>query len=376
MENTAEDKRRNVLISSLDAGIESLTSQSDQIIALYSGLRAEIQSYTERIKRSYMQAMKTLLAGGEHAESTLEELQIQLTEKRIGFLSDAIEHGINNIMKTVNSSLWFGERNTYLEIIDKIRDDFKQVKAEPDSRDKNLQILTTDINEISRLIHRLKGDKKRSRLRLPFQIILWGLPIVIGIWASGRLTFNQNIIVLLFLFIIAGLAFTASKFRLQSRVSVISRMANFFKANALHLIQIPILIGAVVFITLQPINNTIVKSRMKINVGETPPTLKKGSAFNLPYSIFYDHESPAVGVKVRLSAPGILNDDVEESFKVITASAKKGGEFKVNIPDDIPEGNYAFELTVSFDASRAITFPSVKKRGFHRNTKNFEISIE
>jgi len=86
--------------------------------------------------------------------------------------------------------------------------------------------------------------------------------------------------------------------------------------------------------------------------------------------------SPAVGVKVILSAPGILEDNEIESFNVITASAKKTGEFKVNIPNDIPEGNYIVELTVSFDASRAISFPSVKKRGFHINTQNFEISIE
>ncbi|MCK5343845.1 MAG: hypothetical protein KAR20_10600, partial [Candidatus Heimdallarchaeota archaeon] len=323
--------------------------------------------------------IKNLLADGEHAESTLDELQILLAEKRVGFLSDAIEYGLNNIIKSVNSPLWFGERNAYLETIDKIRDNLKQVKAEPESRDKNLEILTTDINEISRLINRLKGDEKRSRLRLPLQMILWGLPIVIGIWASGRLTFSQNILTLLFLFVIAALVFTASKFKLHSRISVFSRMAGYLKANTLKgmtLIQIPILIGAIGFMLIGPISDTIVKSRMEINVGETPQTLKKGSAFDLPFSIFYDHKSPAVGVKVKLSAPGILNNDLEKSFNVLTISSKKSGEFKVNIPADIPEGHYVFELTVSFDASRAITLPTIKKRGFHRKTESFEISIE
>ena len=167
MEETAENSRREELISLLDNGIESLAIQSDQIIALHAGLRSEIQSFTDRINSSYMKAIKNLLAGGGHAESKLEELQIQLDEKRVGFLSDSIEYGIRNITQTVNSSLWFGERNAYLEILDKIRDNLKQVKSEPESRDNNIKLLSTSLSEITRLIQRLKGDEKRSRLRSP-----------------------------------------------------------------------------------------------------------------------------------------------------------------------------------------------------------------
>lgn len=380
MEDRTTENRMNALISSLDAGIESLTSESAQISALHPELRAEIHSYTQRISRSYMQAMKNLLAGGSHAEAFIEELQIQLTEKRIAFLTSAIEYTVNNIKKTVNSPLWFGERNTYLEAIDKIRDDFQKVNAEPDSRDRNLQILITNMEETSRIIHRLKGDGKRSRLRRPFQIILWGLPIVVGVWASGRLTFSQNTIILLFLFLIAALAFAASKFRLQSRVHIIS---NYFKsspsnwsASIQFIITIPLVIGALGIALLGPFSDFLVESRMKINVGETPPTLKKGSILTIPYRLFYDHESPAVGVKVRLSFPGILKGDRMKSFNVITESSGKTGDFQIKIPDDIPEGSYLFELTVSFDASRAISVPFIRKRSFHTKTQYFEISIE
>ena len=156
-------------------------------------------------------------------------------------------------------------------------------------------------------------------------------------------------------------------------------MVSYFKNNTIRgltLIQIPILIGAMSFTFIKPINDMIVEARMEINLGETPQTLKKGSEYDLPYSISYEHKTPAVGVKVRLTAPGILNEKLEERFNAITKSARKSGEFKIKIPDDIPEGHYAFELTTLFDASRAISFPTIKKRGFHIKTTSFEFSIK
>lgn len=96
---------------------------------------------------------------------------------------------------------------------------------------KNLEILTTDINEIDRLSNRLKEDEKRSRLWIPFKIILWGFPIVIGIWASGRLTLTYNILILFILFFIAALTFTASKLKLHSPVSSFSRIVSYLKEN-------------------------------------------------------------------------------------------------------------------------------------------------
>jgi hypothetical protein len=221
----------------------------------------------------------------------------------------------------------------------------------------------------------MESEENRTQVRAPLQFIAWGSPIIIGLLVSGKLSSAQIAMAVGILLGASILIYFALRSGIVSRIKL--RGPSFTIWAILICIPVYIYIFFMLgSIALQEINEAVIKSRMDIALGPPEGPVTPNSEVNVPFSLYYDHETPAVGVSVRLESPGIIQSLKGIYYNALTSNQAQTGSFLVSIPNDIPQGVYQMELNVSYTAGAWIDFPFFHGRQLHRETDSIELVVE
>ena len=366
------------LIRSIDHGLHDLNQDRSFIVLLVPSLVAEVDNVRKSLTDWYSKILKQIALGDDQgAENDLCNLLSRITTSRLGLLSEAAETATDRIYRIIRNPFWLGERNTYLEAIELVRTTLRNVESEDPN--KALLQLVSSIQDVLKLERRMEGEERRAQFRLPIQVVFWGLPIIVGIWISGKFSSIQNLIILGLLFGIVIITFSAVKFRILSRINIhqwFRRSIRMIPSQATTFVQIFFAMFMIALFLTPIINDIVVQHRMKATFGPLPTLIARGAEIRVPYRVYYDHQLAALGVKVYFSAPGIIEVDRKAEFNALSSSRPKVGMFQIRVPDDIPPGLYLFELRVSFTALSASRIPFFRKHKFYIINRSMEVEVE
>ena len=348
-------------ISLIDQDFEALKEEKSIIRALNPRLEAEILALESRTKSSYSETLKEAVLGkGNEATAALSELRNRLREARIRILSETVQDSTERIEKTIASPFWLGEQSTYLEDLDRIREKARNTSGSDPQR--ILRQLTSCLGDIAHIRRQLDSDERRIRVRLPIQIILWGLPIIIGLWVSGKLSPGHKLLALGLLLAVALGSYISVRFRLFSRISGLRRLREVISRSpyrALTLIQVPVVIALLMVLAGSPIDAFLIEHRMDLSLGPLQQPIARGSHVSVPYRVYYGSPTPALDVQLIFEAPGMDPALSETRLHAQTNSGAETGAFDVSVPGDLPPGLYTMRLRADFTAGRILHLPNV-----------------
>jgi len=167
-----------------------------------------------QIQRVYLdttQAMASIvgpaLSDENEARRLLLETLDSLQKGRSRCLRDFLVDIVPKAKKRILQSFWLQGQVSYLSELSTIEESLKKAEW---GKPKDTVVLSTCLSEFDNLLSRIEDEKKMTRFRGPLRIVLWGLPIWIGIVLSGRFGLWGNFFCLLAIFLTACVAFLAS----------------------------------------------------------------------------------------------------------------------------------------------------------------------
>ena len=374
MQETTESTRKR-LIEAIDRDLESVLRERAEISSLSPSLVTRFEDLHAQISESFTRLLKRVaLEQNQDVDSLLQDALDELTRRRAHLLIEAARSATERVDRTITSPLWIGERSAYTRGVQSLRRTLQEIESlEP----KNIiRRVGVTLEEVASLNNQVAIDERRSRVRLPFQVLVWGLPIVVGIWVSGKLTTSQNAIAFSVVVGMAVLSYGLLRFSLLWQIKParwVRRLLALERHRAMVLLQIPLILTVVSFSLLEPLDRHIIRSRLEVEVGPVPSSIARGSELNVPFRVKYLHPRPVVAVQVVFEAPGIAKEEKEEWFNALGQLAETG-DFSVAIPGDIPSGRYSLDLEVSFIADRWLFWG--RKRASYSVQDTVDILIE
>lgn len=362
-------------INTIEDSIYNMKREIELVDKLDSKFLKEQTFLIEQIEKKFFNIIKDNIDNEKELEHSLNNIYEELQKNEIDFLNKFIEKQVYFLNNKVNSFLWYGERTSNLEQLDIIKNDLISLKKSNQNLNKVVKELRNKLDIIQKLNLRIMSDEKRSQFTIPFKILLWGLPIIIGIWASKQFTDEEIFIYLFLLLIFSVSSYFFNKFKLIN-INILKNILNILKKIHISSVIIPfifLLMFADIGITM--INKYIAKSTMNLVLENIKKEVKKGELLNIPYSLNYKDSIPAVDVNISVNASGLTNNYYSTKLKAISNNKSFLSGFNILIPEDIPSGVYIIEIDVAYEVIDNISFSDKKKRTKYYKEKSFEINV-
>jgi hypothetical protein len=307
----------------------------------------------EQANTSYTKAMRLILAGDdEKGVADLESLVDLLSKQQVSLLNAAILQVTTTVKQIVEKPLWIGDPETFLRPLNETQKKHASlnsvcgVSAESDSRTELRQLLTEAID----LLGRLDIFTRKAKYRLPFQILVWGSPILSGLVISGRFTTLQDL-----LFFIALVVFAMVSGCIQSRM--IGKTADRRRSilatllegtglpSELSLLAMSVIVVGLIFFLLTILAGHLVTQPMRLKFSQAPTAegYRRGGEFDLEYTVAYSGAGPAFDVSCDIKAPGFSVLAKPQTIPAV-AGIEVPLSFRISIPELIPVGTYTLEV--------------------------------
>ena len=168
-------------------------------------LPTEISNFLGRMNNKYTSAIEKIVRDDKSGLSDLKEILVNINEMRLQQYQKAVNHTLQLTKNELKSAFWLTDQLTISQKINDIEKkifliDSSLTSKEPDRIENLIQSYTEQINMLLGLQDSLKIERHRSRFNLPLKVLFWSIPILIGIWITGK--FNNNTIIFLILIII------------------------------------------------------------------------------------------------------------------------------------------------------------------------------
>ena len=254
---------------------------------------------------------------------------------------------------------------------------------EPTEIEKSINLYRDQINALSNIQNNFQGERIRSRRDISLKVLIWGIPILIGIWISDKFD-NSSIftfIVIMFMLAILSYLFVGSRqfegIVSQNKVILIvfffilivilslwqfyAPISSYFNINLedareKSLFVIPlILVTFVAMVTFLFGPGGISAKFGERKFAVTIPTIDKNFSpedrIVIPYSLENKRSGVITEIGVSTFAPGLhmFSEGKYILYKSMGGKSTENGEIKfLHVPTKAVPGEYTAELKWSF----------------------------
>ena len=295
-------------------------------------LPTEISNFLGRMNNKYTSAIEKIVRDDKSGLSDLKEILVNINEMRLQQYQKAVNHTLQLTKNELKSAFWLTDQLTISQKINDIEKkifliDSSLTSKEPDRIENLIQSYTEQINMLLGLQDSLKIERHRSRFNLPLKVLFWSIPILIGIWISGK--FNNNTIIFLILIIIfssiLSYLFVGSQQFLKvvtyNKITIIiasliiiigilfwqfyTAILPYFDINSDDIILLPIISFVVLFQIYSPILEQLNKSKFKVEIPKLDRSYSPGDKITIQYSLRNTCPSILTKIGVQIFAPGL-----------------------------------------------------------------------
>ncbi len=345
-------------------------------------LPSEIATFLERMNSRYASAIEKIVRDDESGYSDLEDILVSVNETRLQQYQKAAKFMLQMTRKDLKNAFWFKDQFTLSQRIDDIeksilRIDSSLTSKEPMKIEESINLYRDQINTLARIQDTFQSERSRSRLNISLKIFLWSIPILIGIWISGKFD-NSTIfafIVLISLLAVSSYLFVGSK-RFEEVISqnkiilVISLfvlivvlflwhfytpISSYFNTNITEpfglLMAIIGLAFAMVAAFLKNIPETLAKRNFVVVISAIDENFSPRDEIIIPYSMENKRSCVITEIGVSIFAPGlsVLSEGKNILYKSMGGKSTKNGELKLlEVPEEAVPGEYTVELNWRF----------------------------
>ena len=348
-------------------------------------LPSEISNFLDRMNSRYASAIEKIVREDQSGYSDLEDILASVNETRLQQYQKAAKSMLQITRKELKSAFWFRDQFSLSQRIDDIEKrilevDASQTSKEPTKIEKSIDHYRDQINALGGIQNSFQWERRHSRLGISLKVLLWSVPILIGIWISGKFDNSTIFAFIVIIFLFAGLSylFVGSK-----------RFEGVISQNKVILIILLFILIGVIFswqfytpISSYFINNygdesglatlmgiftitittliaffsiEIPKTLAKRNFVVVIPTIDKNysSEDEIVISYSLENKRPDVITEIGASifAPGlsVLSKGENILYKSMGGKSTENGELKLlQVPKEAVPGEYTVELNWSF----------------------------
>ena len=380
-----EDKNLlDVVKSSLKVLEEDISFLRDFDVSLPS----EISNFLERMNSRYASAIEKIVREDESGYSDLDDILVSINETRLQQYQKAAKSMLQMTRKELKSAFWFRDQFSLSQRINDIEKRILEIDSsltskEPTESEKSINLYRDQINALSGIQNSFQGERIRSRLSISSKVLIWGIPILIGIWISNKFDntaifafmvtmfifaalsylfvgskqfegiVNQNKVILLVFFFILVLIISLWQFH--------TPISSYFNINLEDAIKTSQLVIPLIIVTTSLMiiflsgSSSISAKLAKRKFAVTIPTIDKNFSPEDRIVIHYSLENKRSGViteiGVNIFAPGLHVSSEGKNIlcKSMGGKSTENGEIKLlKVPIKTVPGEYTAELKWSF----------------------------
>jgi len=376
---------------SLDVVKSSLKVLEDDISFLRDfevSLPSETSNFLERMNSRYASAIEKIVREDESGYSDLEDILVSVNETRLQQYQKAAKSMLQMTRKELKSAFWFRDQFSLSQRIDDIEKRILEIDSsltskEPTEIEKSVNLYRDQINALSKIQSNFQGERIRSRRDTSLKVLIWGIPILIGIWISDKFD-NSAIfafIVVMFMFTILSYLFVGSKqfegIVSQNKVLLIvfffilivmislwqfyAPISSYFNINLedareKSLFAIPIILTA--FVTMVTvlfgtggISAKFGERKFAVTIPAVDKNFSPVDEIVIPYSLENKRSGVITEIGVSIFAPGlhVFSEGKKILHKSMGGKSTENGEIKfLQVPIKAVPGEYTAELKWSF----------------------------
>lgn len=375
----------------LDAAKSSIKVLEEDISFLRDfdvSLPSEILNFLDRMNSRYASAIEKIVREDESGYSDLEDILASVNETRLQQYQKAAKSMLQITRKELKSAFWFRDQFSLSQRIADIEKRIFEVDSsltskEPTEIEKTIDRYRDQIKALGEIQNSFLGERHRSRRDISLKVLFWSIPILIGIWISGKFD-NSTIfafIVIIFLFAALSYLFVGSKRfeRVISQNKVIltislcilivviflwlfyAPISSFFNINFEGAPTLMSVVGIVTSMVVMVVaTRAIISMRFsetfaRRNFGVIIPTIEKNISprdeIVIPYSLENKRSGVITEIGVSIFAPGlsVLSEGKTILYKSMGGKSTENGELKLlEVPKETFPGEYTVELNWSF----------------------------
>lgn len=377
---------------SLDVVKSSLKVLEDDISFLRDfevSLPSETSNFLERMNSRYASAIEKIVREDESGYSDLEDILVNVNETRLQQYQKAAKFMLQMTRKELKSAFWFRDQFSLSQRIDDIEKRILEIDSsltskEPTEIEKSINLYRDQINALSNIQNNFQGERIRSRRDISLKVLIWGIPILIGIWISDKFD-NSTIftfIVVMFMLAILSYLFVGSKqfegIVSQNKVMLIvfffiliviislwqfyDPISSYFNINleysrekSLSLITSLLVITFAGMTTLLfgpgSISAKLAERKFTVTIPTIDKNFSPGGEIVIPYSLENKRSGVITEIGVSIFAPGlyVFSEGKKILYKSMAGKSTENGEIKfLHVPTKAVPGEYTAELKWSF----------------------------
>jgi hypothetical protein len=372
----------------LDVVKSSLKVLEDDISFLRDfdvSLPSEISNFLERMNSRYASAIEKIVREDESGYSDLEDILVSVNETRLQQYQKAAKSMLQITRKELKSAFWFRDQFSLSQRIEDIEKRILEIDSsltskEPTEIEKSINLYSDQINALGWIQNSFQLERRRSRLGMSLKVLFWSIPILIGIWVSGK--FNNSTIFafigIILLFAILSYLFVGSK-RFEGVISqnkvilgialfvlivviflwrFYTPISSYFNINYGDVSTLVTMMGifTIFIITIMALFSTeIPKTLAKRNFVVVIPAIDKNFSprdeIVIPYSLENKRSGVITEIGVSIFAPGlsVLSEGKTILHKSMGGKSTENGELKLlQVPKEAVPGEYTVELNWRF----------------------------
>lgn len=391
----------------LDAAKSSIKVLEEDISFLRDfdvSLPSEILNFLDRMNSRYASAIEKIVREDESGYSDLEDILASVNETRLQQYQKAAKSMLQITRKELKSAFWFRDQFSLSQRIADIEKRILEVDSsltskEPTEIEKTIDRYRDQIKALGEIQNSFLGERHRSRRDISLKVLFWSIPILIGIWISGK--FDDitifAFIVIIFLFAALSYLFVGSK-RFEGVISqnkvvltislcilivviflwpfyapIHTPIPSGFNINSMEVLGYIAIIFLFISATILPFFLKIFPELLaKRNFVVVIPTVEYNKNISpeggivIPYSLENKRSDVITEIGVIIFAPGlvVLSEKRNILYKSIGGKSTENGELELlYMPKEAVPGEYTVELNWSFYV------------GSKKNTKTNKIKV-
>lgn len=342
-------------------------------------LTSEMSTFFIRMNSKYTLAIEKIVQEDESGFSDLKDILVNINEMRLQQYQKAANYMLQLAKKELKNAFWLIDQLTISQKINDIEKKIFQINSSlsfkvPAEIEKSIQLYIEQINILLGLIESLKVERHRSRFNISLKVLFWSIPILVGIWISGKFS-NNTIIFLIFLILflsILSFLFVGSKQFLDvisyNKKIIIATsfiitigilfwhfyapLSSFFEIDSANKdwYLLPISIIPMLFLLIPNILRDINKSKFTVEIPKINGSYSPGDKIAIPYSLRNKSPSIITEIEVQIFAPGLtVLSKKKKLFNAMAGKSTGKGELKLlEVPTDAVSGEYTIELEWKF----------------------------
>lgn len=345
-------------------------------------LPSELSSFLGRMNNNYTLSIEKIVQEDESGFSDLKDILVNINEMRLQQYQKSANYMLQLTKNDLKNAFWLTDQLTVSQKINDIEKKIFQIKSsltskEPDEIDNSIRLYIEQINTLLGLQDSLKIERHRSRFNISLKVLFWSIPILVGVWISGK--FDNNTIILLTLLIIfssmLSYLFVVSKqfmdVMIHNKIIIIiiptlfiiifgilfwqfyAPLSSFLIIDFINIKSIIFVLFVLLYSLLNfyaPISKELNKSKFTIKIPKIDRSYSPGDKITIPYSLRNKSPSIITEIGVQMFAPGLtVLSKKEKLFNAMAGKSAGKGELKLlEVPIDAVSGEYTIKLKWNF----------------------------